>query len=137
MRFIEVSGEYVNADTIKSYYQDTNKRLHIQYSDGTETVVPPNRAAGVMARLEGADCIIQVIPVAEPLYAVYEYEQPDTYCAEPVYYLALCADGEIRGVDCCEGWFECVSIECGNCVGLYHKTQLERFPGIEIGGEAQ
>ena len=130
-RFVEVNGEHVSIDTIKSYYQSADGRLYVQYLDGTESVVSSKVAAYVMERLNGADYIIQVIPVMEPVYAVYTDEQPDTYFAEPVHYLALCADGEIRGVEYCDGWFECVSIEHGNCVGLYHKDQLMRFPGVE------
>ncbi|MDE7261139.1 MAG: hypothetical protein K2N78_03625 [Oscillospiraceae bacterium] len=128
-RFVEFDGMYLNTDDIKSYYQDTANRLHVELTDGSEVTTSPRQAVYIMKELSGECHIVQVIPVAEPMYAVYEDEQSDSYFAIPVYYLALCADGVIRGADCCDGWFECVSIEHGNCRGLYHRDQLNRFPG--------
>ena len=34
-RFVEVNGVFINADSIKYYYQDTHNRLHIEFADGT------------------------------------------------------------------------------------------------------
>lgn len=136
MRFIEVNGAYINADTIKTYYQGMDKRLHIEFTDGTKEFISPSYAVNAMVQLSGRNHVLQVIPATEPLYAVYDDEQPNTHFAVPVHYLALCADGEIRGAECCDDWFECVCIEHGNCRGLYALDQLNQFPGIEVvGGE--
>ena len=135
-RFIEVNGALINADTVKGCYQDIEKRLHIEFTDGTKEFISPSYAVYSMVQLSGSNHVVQIIPATEPLYAVYDDEQPDTHFAVPIHYLALCADGEIRGAECCDGWFECVGIEGGNCRGLYTVEQLDQFPGIEIvGGE--
>jgi len=79
--------------------------------------------------LLGEGHIVQVIPTSEPVYAVYRNED-GRHFADPIYYLALCADGGIRPVECCEGWLETIN-STNNFVGVYHKDQLERFPDIE------
>lgn len=135
IRFIEVNGAFINTDTIKTCYQDMEKYLHIEFTDGTKEFISLSHAVNAMVQLSGRDHILQIIPAAVPLYAVYEDEQPGTYFTVAVHYLALCADGEIRGAECCDGWFECISIEHGNCRGLYPADQLDQFPGIEIVGE--
>ena len=127
-RFVEVNGVYINVDSIKCYYQDTNDRLHIEFADSTEKNFYPNNVEYTMEELSGSGHVVQVIPVTGPMYAVYENKEPGTYFAVPVYYLALCADGEIRSVECYDGKFECGGY--GDYYkGLYHKDQLEQFPG--------
>lgn len=136
-RFIEANGLYINTDSIIDYRRTRDKVLHIDLTDGTtENVTADQGADFVMRQLSGQYSIIQILPVAQPLYAVYEDEQPNTYFATPIYYMALCADGEIRGVDCSDGWFDLVAFgRCDNCRGLYHRNQLGKFPSIEIEGE--
>lgn len=128
-RFVNVNGRYINTDLVRSFHimEDGTLRA-VLFNDFVS--VPGSKVEEAIRDLRGERHIIQVFPTAQPLYAVYKAE--GEYFAELVSYLALCADGEIRGLEWREGWFDIIS-ENENCEGLYPEDQLAQFPGIETG----
>ena len=136
-RFVDVNGIHINVDFVESFWQAKDGELRVYLRGGGIEKVPPKQAGRVMQQLSGELHIVQVLPAAEPVYAVYRNEDEGGYFATPVHYLALCADGAIRGVEYCDGWFDLVD-EIGNFVGLNPKRELRQFEGIELldaGGE--
>ena len=136
-RFVDVNGVHINVDFVESFWQAKDGELRVYLRGGGVEKVPPKQAGRVMQQLSGELHIVQVLPAAEPVYAVYRNEDEGGYFANPVHYLALCADGAIRGVECCDGWLD-IADESSNFVGLNPKSQLGQFEGIELldaGGE--
>ena len=136
-RFVDVNGIHVNVDFVESFWQAKDGELRVYLRGGDVEKVPPKQAGRVMQQLGGELHIVQVLPAAEPIYAVYRNEDAGGYFANPVHYLALCADGVIRGVEYCDGCLDLADESC-NFVGLNPKSQLEQFEGIELldaGGE--
>jgi hypothetical protein len=131
-RFVDVNGVRTNVDFVESFWQAKDGELRVYLRAGDVEKVPPKQAGLVLQQLSGEDHVVQVFPAAFPVYAVYRNEDEGGYFADPVYYLALCADGYIRGVECCDGWFDTIS-ESGNCEGLYPEDQLDQFPGLGKG----
>lgn len=128
-RFVNVNGRYINTDLVRSFHimEDGTLRA-VLFNDFVS--VPGSKVEEAIRDLRGENHIVQVFPVVAPVYAVYK--DGEDYFADSVHYLALCADGSIRGVECCDGWFDTIS-ESGNYEGLYPENQLAQFPGIETG----
>ena len=133
-RFVDVRGRYINADLVRSFWRTKDGTLHVELSEDEQEIVPSVQAEHTMKRLTGEDHIVQVFPTVAPVYAVYKDEEE--YFTVPVHYLGLCADGSIRGVECCDGWFDTIS-ENGNCEGLYPADQLDQFPGLGKGASSK
>lgn len=136
-RFVDVNGVHINVDFVESFWQAKDGELRVYLRGGDVEKVPPKQAGRVMQQLSGELHIVQVLPAAAPVYAVYRNEDTGGYFADPVHYLALCADGAIRGVEYCDGWLDLADESC-NFVGLNPKSQLGQFEGIELldaGGE--
>ena len=133
-RFVNVNGRYINAEFVRSFWLTKDGALHVELSENKQEIVPGTQAGYRMKQLTGDGYIVQVFPTVAPAYAVYKDEEE--YFADPVHYLALCADGSIRGVECCDGWFDTIS-ENGNCEGLYPADQLDRFPGLGKGASSK
>lgn len=72
--------------------------------------------------MDKKDFITQVVPCTKPLYARYREDDGREYNC-PVYYLALCADGEVRPLDVCE-YVDFADI-ADNYVGLYSESNEE------------
>lgn len=136
-RFVDVNGIHINVDFVESFWQAKDGELRVYLHGGDVEKVPPKQAKFVLQRLSGEEHVVQVFPAVAPVYAVYRNEDEGGYFADLVHYLALCADGSIRGVECCDGWFDVIN-ENSNFNGLYPKSQLRQFEGIELldaGGE--
>jgi hypothetical protein len=133
-RFVDVRGRYINADLVRSFWQTKDGSLHVELTEDEQEIVPGTQAGYTMSQLMGENYIVQVIPTVAPVYAVYKDEEE--YFTIPVHYLALCADGSIRGVECCDGWFDTIS-ENGNCEGLYPEDRLDQFPGLGKGADSK
>lgn len=128
-RFIEANGLYINVDFVKQYWRTKSEKLCIELSNGGTVSVSPSHADYVQAELEGRYYVVELVPVQEPVYAVYDKETGG-YFAGRIHYIALCADGYIRGVENFGGGFDLLSD--GDCAGVFHRNQLGQFSNIEI-----
>lgn len=85
----------------------------------------------IYAKLTGESCIVEMITQQQKVYAVYDMEDGG-YIANIVPYLALYADGEVRGFEFAEGEFQPVS-SAGNFVGIFTEKEMQdAFPHAEI-----
>ena len=125
-RFVDIKGRYINTASVRSFWQTKDGVLHVELPEDERESVPGVQAGYTMKQLMGEDRIVQVIPAVALVYAVYK--DGEEYFSEPVHYLALCADGSIRGVECCDGWFDVITES--NCEGLYPENQLNQFRGL-------
>ena len=94
-RFVNVNGRYINTDLVRSFHimEDGSLRA-VLFNDFVS--VPGSKVEEAIRDLRGENHIVQVFPVVAPVYAVYK--DGEDYFADSVHYLALCADGSIRGV---------------------------------------
>lgn len=128
MRFIEIDGNHFNADAIQTYYFTDSGHLTIIFKNGE--VVTSKTGTGIFMRdtLSGARYIVQVIPCDAPIWAVW-HTGDDTHYTERVRFLGLCADGELRAVQLCDGYFDVE--DSSNLIGLYYEDGLSRFANLE------
>lgn len=135
-RFVNINGYYINTDFVKEFWRENDGELKIAMSDDLIVTVPRNSANFVQKELMGEYFFTQVISAQDPVYAVFR-EDDGSYSSAPVHYLAVCADGCIRGVDC-DGFFDFFD-NASNFEGIFPEDRLSDF-GIgkqrEAGGEA-
>lgn len=136
MRFVYINGENINADRIRSFWASGNGTvLNIEYSDDSKRrfEANPNSIHLIMSELSGSDNVIQVIPVRDssPIFAVWnDTDSDDGYFYEPVYYLGLCSDGELKGLSLSGGYFELLDT-ASNFTGLYSESELKQFSNLK------
>ncbi|WP_313132801.1 hypothetical protein [Anaerocolumna sp.] len=118
-QFEYINGSHINKDIIKEFYQTTDRKVVIKYKDGTSEKVPDS----YLNFLSGENFIIQVIPCVKTLYAAFG-KNGDIVGEDTVYYLGLCADGNVRGLICNENYFE-IADTVSNFVGLFETSQYK------------
>lgn len=113
--FRKVNGCYVNTDTISQAWDIGNGKAKVVYTDGRVDYV----LNYILDYIGGKDRIIQVIPVAVPTVALFSNGDGSTFM-EDIYYLGLCADGDIRPLALEASGFEFVD-DLRNFIRLEHK----------------
>lgn len=124
-RFEKINGTFVNVDRIRGYWRGINQEMdmiHVELDNG-EVIDALDEHHVIENQINGFYFIEQVIPCQKVLYARYisngkEWE-------EPVYYLALCADGCVRPFDICGPEGCTFADDADNFIGLYSKTIKE------------
>ena len=110
---------YVNTDMI-AYIEmpyKTDEKCLVSFKDGTSTYVK----GMYVDELLGEDCLLQVLPVKEPLIAIYDEFGASKY-EEDIYYLGLFADGSVKPLTLVDGEYHAVS-DSDNCVGVFPKNE--------------
>ena len=119
-RFKEIGSTYVNIDKIETFWRDDKNVLTVELDDG-QTL----RTRDVMHALEnsiiGYDYIVQVIPCIKPLYIRYKGENEKKY-ESPIYYMGLCASGDVRPLEVCGVDIVCFADDMSNFIGIYNET---------------
>lgn len=136
-RFVQAKGykHFINADKVKGFYQRKDNCIVVEYCDEEIEAISfnechaPNYATDkFMNELEGSAYIKQVIPVTQPMYAVYNNcGDSKGQCIEPIYHIVLTADGIVKGAVLTNGYFEVVEGGIGDCEGLYYEHELSQF----------
>lgn len=129
-RFVDIGGTRTNVDSVSNYWMSKAKSLHLVFTNNEAKTVPHPSAKMVLEDLNGKNHIVQIIPCQFPIYAVWQ-EEDNSHFAVPVHFLGLCADGEMRGLQLFEGYFDIIGD--GNFLGLYYDHQLNIFPNLEKG----
>lgn len=128
-RFVSVNGMYVNVETIKELCPPlrVGERGKIYFKDGAYTTASSYECD----RIIGADHIIQVFPCPKNIVAIYNCN--GEICEEDVYFLGLCADGEIKPISLSNGYFDLIDVN--NFEGLYPKEETWRVSDREQWGD--
>lgn len=124
-RFVDVIGKRINMDAVARYWPTANKTIRIEFTNGECENVPFSNF--LLQQLDGEDFVVQIIPVTEPIYYVWQDENKQ-YWAFPIHYLGVCANGLVKALVNVGGYFEATL----DGYGIYYECQLDEFPGIQI-----
>lgn len=125
VRFEKIGNTYVNVDKIRSFWRDSTKDeiLVVKLDDG-DVLRTHDERSGWQNAISGYEHIVQVIPCIKPLYVRYRGEDGNE-CESPVYYMGLCASGDIRPLEICGADMVYFADDMSNFIGLYIETLEE------------
>ena len=84
-RFVDVNGVHINVDFVESFWQTKDGELRVYLQGGDVEKVSSKQAGLVMQQLSGELHIVQLLPAAEPMYAVYRNEDEGGYFATAIF----------------------------------------------------
>ncbi len=135
-RFVSLGAFAVNADKVRRFWRvsDYEHILKLELDDGRILDVTDGYFAYENA-LEGREHIIQVFPVAYPLYATYKGDERSDI-ERPIRYMGLCANGEVRPLELCSDGL-CFADDTDDFIELHEeegckmtKRQVNALEGI-------
>ena len=114
MRFIKINGTYYNPNEIASW-QDCDDGIAVTLKNG-DVLHETGEYAGDY--IKGADFIVQIMSPNRPLAVCFKQKDNSIERAN-VHALALCADGEVRGLVLMnDGFLLGADFEFSNFVGV-------------------
>lgn len=124
--FIKTRTGFLKRDAV-STVEKTRDLIVLTAKDGKQYSIPVTD--DTMDEIWGRKNIIQVIPNKD-MFVLYDnpnYPQydDDEYKIESLKYLALCADGKIRGLELHNGHFNLIDSRDYGVNGFYSKQELE------------
>ena len=144
--FERFNSDYINTNNIYNFqaFDDgpaangrTRKgRIQISYRDDYCETYHTDSLNFDVAGLLGAHHIVQVISPSEPLYNVWTNE--GEVFSERTYFLALCAEGGLRGLTLADGYFDTVDFEAhSGYLGLYDEQGINYLKEAAINSQSR
>ena len=128
--FYDLPDAKVNINNIREILKEGENHVRIVFTNGDCQRYQAFNADYHIKRITEGH-IQQLIPCIAPLYNIYE--EPDDDCEiiffswERVNFLALCANGSVRSLTSCNGYFEFAD-EMSDYYGCFVKDALFEFP---------
>jgi len=125
--FCDLPNAKVNVNDIREILKEGENHVRIVFTNGDCQRYQAFNADVHIKRI--TEHIQQLIPCTAPLYNIYE--EPDDgelafFSWERVNFLALCADGSVRSLTSCNGYFEFAD-EISDYYGCFAKDELCEF----------
>ncbi len=118
-RFVYLENAYVNVDTIDRMQRINQKEVRVSFKNGRSYVCTTTECNP--EEIAGKDHIVQLIKCNEAIEAHYhDNEVEGGIWTSNIPYLALCADGTIRGLAYWDGELDFVD-DVETFIGIFEK----------------